>query len=166
MFAPFAKPKKVDMSSPATPDSNELHAALFAQLVMQQANLATLLMGRTPHPETGKTTRDLEAAQMFIDQLEMLESKTRGNLSPQESGLLKQTLMSLRLAFVEAANEKSIPEEESVPPATGTPTGANPVPASGVPRSGEGGEGTAARTSADPPPVGESGKRFSKTYPG
>jgi hypothetical protein len=129
------------MNSPVSPAPNAAHTALFAQLVIQQANLATLLLGRTPHPETGKTTRDLEAAQMFIDQLEMLESKTRGNLSPEESSLLKQTLMSLRLAFVEAANEKPAPAGEAVPPPPAAPA------------------------AADPASSGESGKRFSKTYP-
>lgn len=39
---------------------------------------------------------------MFIDQLEMIETKTKGNLTREESGLLKQSLMSLRLSFVEA----------------------------------------------------------------
>ena len=67
-------------------DSNreEMLSARFAGLVMQQTNLALMLLGRVPSPETGKTVRDLESAKMFIDQLEMLEAKTRGNLDPQE----------------------------------------------------------------------------------
>ena len=39
---------------------------------------------------------------MFIDQLEMIEAKTKGNLSKDEHRLLMQSLMSLRMAFVEA----------------------------------------------------------------
>jgi len=118
------------------PEVSELHTALFAQLVTQLANLALLVLGRTPHPETGKVTRDLEAAQMFIDQLAMLEAKTRGNLTPPEQQLLRQTLMSLRLAFVEAAEAPAGPTPEAAP----TPA-------------------------ADPAPAGESGKRFTKSYP-
>ncbi len=83
------------------------HSALFAQLVIQQTNMATLLLGKTPHPESGKVIRDLEAAKLFIDQLEMLEVKTRGNLSKAEAGLLQQALMNLRLAFVEAVDTPS-----------------------------------------------------------
>lgn len=79
--------------------------ALFAQLVLQQSNMAMLLLGRVPHPESGKAEKDLEAARLFIDQLEMLEVKTKGNLSPQENQLLGQSLMALRLAFVEAVDE-------------------------------------------------------------
>lgn len=77
-------------------------SALFAQLVLQQANMAMMLLGKTSHPETGQVVKDLEAARLFIDELEMLEVKTRGNLSKDEGGLLKQSLMSLRMAFVEA----------------------------------------------------------------
>lgn len=78
-------------------------SALFAHMVMQQSNMAMMLLGKVAHPQTGETVRDLEAAQLFIDQLEMLEAKTKGNLSQEEERMLKQTLMALRMAFVEAA---------------------------------------------------------------
>ena len=84
--------------------AEDMNSALFAYLVMQQSNMAMMLLGKTPHPETGQTMRDLDAAKMFIDQLEMLEVKTKGNLSAEEANLLKQNLMTLRLAFVEAAD--------------------------------------------------------------
>ncbi len=84
----------------------ETMAALFAQLVMQQSNMALMLLGKVAHPESGKVIKDVEAARFFIDQLEMLEVKTRGNLSKEEAGLLKQSLVSLRLAFVDAVEAK------------------------------------------------------------
>jgi hypothetical protein len=60
-------------------------SAQFAGLVIQQTNLALMLLGKSPHPETQKTMLDLEGAKMFIDQLEMLEVKTQGNLKPDWS---------------------------------------------------------------------------------
>ena len=75
---------------------------LFAQLVLQQSNMAMMLLGKVPHPESGKVIQDVEAARLFIDQLEMLEAKTKGNLSKEEETLLKQTLMNLRLSFVQS----------------------------------------------------------------
>ena len=60
-------------------------SALFAQLVIQQSNMAMLLMGKVPHPQTGETVRDVEAARLFIDQLEMLEAKTKGNLAKKRN---------------------------------------------------------------------------------
>lgn len=95
----------------------EMMSALFAQLVMQQSNMAMLLLGKVPNPETGKTIRDVEAARLFIDQLEMLEIKTKGNLRKEEEQLLKQSLMSLRMAFVETVQspEPAPQKTESAP---------------------------------------------------
>ena len=97
------------LSGESTPplDRDEIMSGLFANLVMQQTNMTLMLLGRVPHPETGQTVREIDGAQMFIDQLEMIEIKTRGNLNPMEDKLLKQSLTAVRLAFVEAINEDS-----------------------------------------------------------
>jgi hypothetical protein len=102
------------------PQGDQIHSALFAQMVIQQSNLALMLLGKSPHPETGQPVRDLDAAKLFIDQLEMLEVKTRGNLNPNEAALLKQSLMTLHLAFVEAANAPETPPAEAKPLAAPT----------------------------------------------
>ena len=114
------------MSDATTPEPdpggisrNEMMSALFAQLVIQQSNMAMLLMGKVPHPQTGEMVRDVEAARLFIDQLEMLEAKTKGNLSKEEERLLKQSLLSLRMAFVEAV-ESPAPEAKPEPAAPPT----------------------------------------------
>lgn len=112
----------------------ELQSALFVSLVMQQANMAMIFLGKLPHPESGKTECDLEAAQLFIDNLEMLEAKTKGNLTAQEQGMLKQNLMSLRMAFV-AVVEKQ-PSQAAAPvdaPASGAPTESFDQPSGGSP---------------------------------
>src|SRR3974390_829934 len=92
--------------------AEEMHTALFAQLVMQQNNMAMMLLGKIPHPDGGHLARNIEAARLFIDQLEMLEAKTKGNLTKEEGALLKQSLMQLRLAFVDAV-ESPEPQKES-----------------------------------------------------
>ena len=124
------------MSEPHLPEDDlssasrdEIMSALFANMVVQQTNLALMLLGKVPNPETGQPMQDLDAAKMFIDQLEMLEAKTRGNLDRNEEKLLAQSLTSLRLAFVEAieapaAAEQSPPEpmRPSSAPAASTPS--------------------------------------------
>ena len=116
------------MSEPHLPEDNlnnasreEIMSALFANMVVQQTNLALMLLGKVPNPETGQPMQDLDAAKMFIDQLEMLEAKTRGNLNRHEEKLLGQSLTSLRLAFVEAieapARAEQNPPEPIRPPA-------------------------------------------------
>jgi len=52
---------------------------------------------------------------MFIDQLEMLEVKTKGNLNKQEEGLLKQALAALHMAFVEAVDAPATPPQKPEP---------------------------------------------------
>jgi hypothetical protein len=136
---------------PAHVDRAEIYSALFAQMILQQSNLAMMLLGKMPHPQTGKAVQDIEGAKMFIDQLEMLEVKTKGNLSPDEEALLKHSLMSLRLAFVEAV-ESPAPAE---PAAASEPAGRT-------------GEAPAAASERKPEEAGDSDadskKKFSKRY--
>ena len=93
--------------APGNTSRDESMSAQFAGLVMQQTNLALMLLGKSPHPETQKSMLDIEGAKMFIDQLEMLEVKTRGNLKADEAKLLKQSLTALRLAFVQTIDSQS-----------------------------------------------------------
>jgi hypothetical protein len=139
------------VSEPAAPEA-DMMSALFAQMILQQSNLAMMLMGKTPHPESGQKMRDIEGAKLFIDQLEMLEAKTKGNLSKEESDLLKQSLMALRMAFVECVN--SAPMGESRAEASAQATGTSPRP-------------EAAQGAAKPETSGgeeESRKKFTKKY--
>ncbi len=116
----------------------EMQGALFANLVMQQVSTALMYLGQLPMPEGQEPVVDLERAQMFIDQLEVLEAKTRGNLTKTEEQLLKQSLTDLRLAFVQvsARAAKSSPPP-SAPPPPQPPPAAGPKPES--PASGQAG---------------------------
>ncbi|NLT77296.1 MAG: DUF1844 domain-containing protein, partial [Planctomycetes bacterium] len=46
---------------------------------------------------------DLEMARYNIDMLEVLEAKTKGNLTAEEAQVLKNTLSELRMGFVQIA---------------------------------------------------------------
>jgi hypothetical protein len=113
------------MESPENHSIEDLHAAHFANMVMQQGNMALMFLGKIPNPETGETIREPETARMFIEQLEMLETKTKGNLSPEEKALLGQTLMTVRMTFVEESgrSRQAAPAvaETSAPPAPTPP---------------------------------------------
>jgi hypothetical protein len=122
--------------SPADGAQADLMSALFAQMVMQQSSLALMLLGKTAHPETGQVVRDVEGARLFIDQLEMLELKTRGNLNKEEAALLKQNLMALRMAFVECVNStppSPEPRAKGETPPTGSAPAADPTEAASAP---------------------------------
>lgn len=93
-------PLPEDALGQATPD--QILTALFAQMVTGHAQMAMMLLGKFPNPQSGQIeSAQPEAAKLFIDQLEMLEAKTRGNLSADETRLLKNMLNATRLTFAE-----------------------------------------------------------------
>ena len=126
----------------------EIMSALFGHMIIQNANMALMFLGQTPHPQSGEKVVELETAKMFIEQLEMLEVKTKGNLTREEEKLLQQSLMHLRMTFVQVIENPpaSEPEKKAEAPATPAAAAAEPVAAVG------GGAET------------ESRKRFSKKF--
>jgi hypothetical protein len=143
--------------APATRE--EIMSALFAHMVIQQTNMAMMLLGEVPHPQTGQHMLDLESAKMFIDQLEMIEAKTKGNLDHEEDALLKQALAALRMSFVKAVDKA--PAQPAVAPAAADPA-VKSAPAAQPPAA----EATPAASAApEPPPAADdSRKKFSKKY--
>jgi hypothetical protein len=77
----------------------------FIEFVMMQAQNAALFLGQIPNPQTGKGEVNLELAKMFIDQLAMIQEKTRGNLTNEETAVLRNTLSNLQMAFVEVSRQ-------------------------------------------------------------
>jgi hypothetical protein len=135
----------------------EFLSALFANMIIQQTNMAMMLLGKVAHPETGQFMQDLESAKMFIDQLEMIEARTKGNLTKQEEALLKQALAALHMAFVEtvdapAAGAHPEPRADAPAPATESASAAAPP------------NPPAAPAADAPAAADESRKKFSKKY--
>lgn len=91
-------------STPPPPSDDEAQRfnELFEQMVHGHLQMAMMFLGRLANPQTGKVEAvNPEAAEIFIDQLDMLEFKTRGNLSNEEARLLAQALSTVRMTFVE-----------------------------------------------------------------
>jgi hypothetical protein len=61
-------------------------------------------LGLVADPKAGPPKPDMDQARHLIDMLQMLEDKTAGNRTPQESGLLDSTLHDLRMAYVAVQN--------------------------------------------------------------
>lgn len=122
-------------------------AQRFIELVMMQAQQAALFLGRIPNPQTNKPEVNLDYARMFIDQLEMLQEKTRGNLSKEEQEVLSGVLSDLRLAFVQATRGGSTPAPAREPASAPAPSAAAaPTPAT------------------EPAPESVGRKKFTKSY--
>jgi uncharacterized protein DUF1844 len=133
----------------------------FIEFVMMHAQNAALFLGQIPNPKTGQPEINLDLARMFIDQLEMIQEKTRGNLTNEEMMVLRNTLSNLQMAFVEASGTAGTPTDakdraahsESPQPASSQPVEQTPQDAA---------EQSPPIASSEPEP--ESRKKFSKSY--
>jgi Domain of unknown function (DUF1844) len=84
-----------------------LPPATLSFLVTTLATQAMVSLGQVPNPFSGKVEIRLPEARHFIDTLTMLEEKTAGNRTPEESALLRGALHQLRLAYIEAESAPS-----------------------------------------------------------
>jgi hypothetical protein len=134
-----------------TTQSGEL-SQRFIEFVVMHAQNAALFLGQIPNPKTGQPEVNLELARVFIDQLEMIQEKTRGNLTNEESTVLRNTLSNLQLAYVEAASAKA--QRPAQPEAQPSPRPEEPS----APKP----EPSAPAASTQPEP--ESRKKFTKSY--
>jgi hypothetical protein len=128
----------------------------FIEFVMMHAQNAALFLGQIPNPKTGEPEINLDLARMFIDQLEMIQEKTRGNLTNEETMVLRNTLSNLQMAYVEASGAAQ-PHRAAQPEA--------PQPPDSQPAEQQ----TSAAPEQSPPIAStesesESRKKFTKSY--
>jgi hypothetical protein len=75
----------------------------FATLVLSLTSSALVHLGVAPEPgTTAPAPLNLPLARHTIDRLEILRTKTRGNLDPDEAKLLEQVLHDLHMRFLAA----------------------------------------------------------------
>ncbi|GJQ27618.1 MAG: hypothetical protein HBSAPP02_26500 [Phycisphaerae bacterium] len=79
-----------------------MSAGGFAGLVQLLAMQALVGLGGFAGPGGQEIPPNLELAKMHIDMLDLLEQKTKGNLTPDEKAMLDTTLHQLRIAYVES----------------------------------------------------------------
>jgi hypothetical protein len=147
-----------------SPIGNAEMAQRFVQFVMMQVQNIFYMLGRIPSPDGRPIPPNLEAAKLLIDQLEMVQEKTRNNLSTQEASILDDALKNVRLAFVEVSggtpasmmpktnfpefpldDEEALAAEPAPQPAKAKPAATEPAP-------------------AKPSEPQENKKKFTKTY--
>ena len=77
----------------------------FQMLVISLSTSALVQLGVAPNPANGKTEKDLISAKQTIEILAVLQEKTKGNLTPEESRLLDQCLYDLKMSYVNIAKK-------------------------------------------------------------
>jgi len=74
----------------------------FVNYVTSLALQAMIFLGQIPNPMAdNKVEQNLPQAKFLIDTLLLIRDKTKGNLSPEEEGLLNGSLYELELLFVQ-----------------------------------------------------------------
>jgi len=85
MSSPNQNPVKIDLTT----------------FFLSIASAAYMGLGMAPRGSDEKPMENLDLAQQNIDLLELMQAKTKGNLSTEENRLLEQLLFELRMRFVE-----------------------------------------------------------------
>ncbi|MEW6252296.1 MAG: DUF1844 domain-containing protein [Planctomycetota bacterium] len=80
-----------------------LPGASFGELINIIVMQAMAALGLLQGPGGERIPPHLEMAKHFIDLLQVLEDKTKGNLTPEEKALLDQVLYEMRMSFVQLA---------------------------------------------------------------
>lgn len=72
----------------------------FSTFVFSLNHTALMHLGLVKDPTVGETAKNLDLAKQTIDILAMLEEKTQGNLTDDESQMVKSILYDLRMIYV------------------------------------------------------------------
>ncbi|MBC8233606.1 DUF1844 domain-containing protein [bacterium] len=83
-----------------TPERIELPPVNFINFINSLTSTAFMYMGGLMDPETKRPIIELNMAEHNIDTIEMLQEKTKGNLTAPESNFLENTLYNLRMSYV------------------------------------------------------------------
>jgi hypothetical protein len=83
----------------------EMPNPTFADLVGLLSTQAMMFLGLVPNPSTQQPETQLPTARYFIDMISILEEKTAGQLTKEESHLLDDTLHSLRLTYMQRSKQ-------------------------------------------------------------
>ena len=104
-----SEPPKSAQPQPPPPQPHRGGAAQsdFSMFLSSLSMQAMIALGEVVHPATGLAQPDPEQARYLIDILGLLQEKTQGNLSPEETALLDGLLYELRMKYVEKTQGKA-----------------------------------------------------------
>jgi hypothetical protein len=85
-------PKEEGKFVPPDPD--------FKFFITTLALQASIALGHMANPQTNQPQKDPAQAKFIIDTLGMLQEKTKGNLTQEETSLLENLLYELRMAYL------------------------------------------------------------------
>ncbi len=100
-----AAPKPRDGRERVQAETADVLSIDFSRLVLSLARQALMMMGEEPDPVSGRAERDLDGARETIDILMLLNRKTHGNLTADESTLLTQMIYELQMKYAQISGK-------------------------------------------------------------
>ena len=97
--APAAEAAKPAAAAPSA-ETPQRSPALESLIRMLGSN-AAMALGAYADPRTGEPVIEPETAREFIDMLDALHEKTKGNLAPEDDSLLLDLLGKLKMTYLE-----------------------------------------------------------------
>ena len=86
---------------------------LFLYLVSTFKTSAMVALGKMENPMTNKTQINLEQASYYVDLLDMLQSKARGNMSQYEEQMLINTVSELKMEIIKQKPLQKVDDQKS-----------------------------------------------------
>ena len=89
---------------------------LFLYLVSTFKTSAMVALGKMENPMTNKIQINLEQASYYVDLLDMLQSKAKGNMSQYEEQMLINTVSELNMEIIKQKSLQKVDDQKSKNP--------------------------------------------------
>ena len=96
-------------------EAQQLPPVDFISYLANLVETGRLYLEGIPNPETNEVVTNFPLVKHIIDTIEMLEEKTKGNLTAPEANFLANTLYELRMGYVRAISRQEAAAQEETP---------------------------------------------------
>ena len=94
-------------------EAQQLPPVDFISYLANLVETGLLYLEGIPNPETEEVVINLPLVKHIIDTIEMLEGKTKGNLTAPEANFLSNTLYELRMGYIRVVNSQEAAAQEA-----------------------------------------------------
>lgn len=94
-------------------EAQQLPPVDFISYLANLVETGRLYLEGIPNPETEEVVINLPLVKHIIDTIEMLEGKTKGNLTAPEANFLSNTLYELRMGYIRVVNSQEAAAQEA-----------------------------------------------------
>lgn len=96
--------ERIEDVNPASETASQTFPPVdFSMFILSLSTSVLFHLGEIPDPQTKKTQKNLELAKHTIDIIDMLNKKTKGNLTEGETKLTENILYDLKMRYVNAS---------------------------------------------------------------